>query len=199
MATAQVIPHILLITGAPGVGKTTVLRRVAEGLGNARICGFYTEELREQGVRRGFHLVGFDGNQGIIAHVDLHHRQRVGKYGVDVAVLDRLARTTLALHEECAVYLVDEIGKMECLSPGFVAAMRTLLESNKPLVATIGKKGGGFIGEVKARGDVELLEVTRAKRDALPREVLEWLARHGVSPDQTLQHRPVAQECRPTD
>jgi nucleoside-triphosphatase len=182
MATAQTIAHILLITGAPGAGKTTVLRKVAEGLGNARICGFYTEELREQGIRRGFHLVGFDGNQGIIAHVDLPHRQRVGKYGVDVAVLDRLARTTLALHEDCALYLVDEIGKMECLSPGFVAAMRTLLEVKQPLVATIGKKGGGFIGEVKARGDVELLEVTRAKRDALPREVLDWLARHGVSP-----------------
>ena len=182
MATAQTIPHILLITGAPGVGKTTVLRKVAERLGNARICGFYTEELRVQGVRRGFNLVGFGGSEGIIAHVDFPHRRRVGKYGVDVAVLDRLAQTTLALHGDCAVYLVDEIGKMECLSQGFVAAMRALFEVKQLLVATIGKKGGGFIGEVKARGDVELLEVTRAKRDALPREVLDWLARHGVSP-----------------
>lgn len=180
MTTAEAIPHILLITGAPGVGKTTVLRKVAAALDNARICGFYTEELREQGVRRGFRLVGFDGSQGIIAHVDLPHRQRVGKYGVDVVVLDRLAHTTLALHENCVVYLVDEIGKMECLSPGFVAAMRTLLESDRPLVATIGKKGGGLIEEVKARGDVELLEVTRANRDSLPADLLDWLDRRSV-------------------
>ena len=129
MTQAETMPHILLITGTPGVGKTTVLRKVAAALGNTRICGFYTREMREQGVRRGFRLVGFEGAEDIIAHVDLPHRQRVGKYGVDVAALDRLSHTTLALQEECAVYLVDEIGKMECLSSGFIATMRTLLNS----------------------------------------------------------------------
>lgn len=175
-------PHILLLTGTPGIGKTTVLRQVAEGLGNKRIGGFYTAELREQGVRRGFRLVGFDGSQGIIAHVDLPQQQRVGKYGVDVAALDRLAETTLAFPSDRTAYLVDEIGKMECLSPCFVAAMGTLLAADIPLVATVGKKGGGFIDEVKQRRDVELWEVTHANRDALPAEILNWLSRHGVSP-----------------
>lgn len=182
MAPARPTPHVLLITGAPGVGKTTVLRRVAEGLGGIRPCGFYTEELREQGVRRGFRLVGFDGSQGIIAHVDIPHRQRVGKYGVDVAALECLAGATLALHEDCAVYLVDEIGKMECLAPGFVTAMRALLASGRPLVATIGRTGSGFIAEVKARRDVELWEVTHGNRDSLPSEIRDWLYRHGVRP-----------------
>lgn len=175
-------PHCLLITGTPCIGKTTVLRKVAEGLRNTRICGFYTEELREQGIRRGFRLVGFNGDQGIIAHIELPHRWQVGKYGVDVPALDLLAGSTLSLQDACRVYLVDEIGKMECLSPGFVAATRTLLESDRPLVATIGKKGGGFIEEVKSRRDVELLEVTHANRDSLPAEVLGWLERHGITP-----------------
>ena len=52
MATAPHPPHILLVTGASGVGKTTVLRKVAESL-DVRICGFYTEELREDG-RAGY-------------------------------------------------------------------------------------------------------------------------------------------------
>ncbi len=180
MATAPARPHILLITGAPAVGKTTVLRKVAAGLGDAQICGFYTEELREQGVRLGFRLVGFDGTEGLIAHVDLTGQQRVGKYGVDVAALDRLAQATLAPHADCEVYLVDEIGKMECLAAGSVRAMRTLLESRKPLVATIGRKGGGFIEEVKARDDVELREVTCANRDALPADLLARVARRSV-------------------
>jgi nucleoside-triphosphatase len=174
--------RILLITGAPGVGKTTVLRRVSEALRHARIGGFYTEELREHGVRRGFRAVGFEGSEAIIAHVDLPHRQRVGKYAVDVAALDRLARNALALREDCAVYLVDEIGKMECLSPAFVAAMRTLLASRTPLVATIARKGGGFIQEVRSRRDVGLLEVTPGSRDGLAARVLDWLATRGVDP-----------------
>ncbi len=180
MTTAPTTPHILLVTGAPGIGKTTALRTVAEGLSNARICGFYTEELRAQGVRCGFRLVGFDGTEGIIAHVDFPYPQRVGKYGVDVAAVDRLARATLTRDQDCAVYLVDEIGKMECFASGFVAAMRPLLDADKPLLATISKKGDGFIEEVKARSDIELLEVTRANRDALPADVLNWLRRRGI-------------------
>ncbi len=180
MAIALAIPQILLITGAPGIGKTTVLRELAEGLGDAHICGFYTEALRDQGVRRGFRLVGFDGTEGIIAHVDLTGQHRVGKYGVDVAALDRLAKATLAPHADCVVYLVDEIGKMECLAPGFVLAMRTLLKTGKPLVATIGKKGGGFIAEVKARDDAELVEVTRTNRDTLPVDLLDRVAGRSV-------------------
>ncbi len=177
MATARPLPHILLITGIPGVGKTTVLRKVAERLGDVRFCGFYTEELREQSVRRGFRLIGFDGSEGVIAHVAFPQCRRVGKYGVDVAAMDRLAEATLAFHENCALYLVDEIGKMECMSQGFVAAMRTLLTSEKLLVATVSKTGRGFIEEVKTRNDVELLEVTHANRDSLPAVVLDWVDR----------------------
>ena len=49
--------HVLLITGAPGIGKTSVIRRAAEGLKHKGLRGFYTEEIREDGERRGFRLV----------------------------------------------------------------------------------------------------------------------------------------------
>jgi nucleoside-triphosphatase THEP1 len=43
---------ILLLTGAPGVGKTTVLRKVAAGLPDRRLAGFYTEDpLRRRETR----------------------------------------------------------------------------------------------------------------------------------------------------
>jgi NTPase len=87
--------HVLLITGAPGIGKTTVMRRVAEGLKHKGLRGFYTEEIREEGELRGFRLVNFDGTTQIIAHVDVRKRGRVGKYGVDVAVF-----ITQILHAE---------------------------------------------------------------------------------------------------
>lgn len=181
VAQAATPPRILLLTGAPGSGKTTVLHKVAEALAPARLCGFYTEESREQGIRRGFRLVSFDGREGVIAHVACRGQPRVGKYGVNVAVLDRLARISLAPREDCALYLVDEIGRMECLAPGFIAAIRTLFQARQPLMATIALKGGGFIEEVKTRGDVELWEVTRANRDRLPAEILAWLDAQGVT------------------
>jgi nucleoside-triphosphatase len=100
---------------------------------------------------------------------------RVSKYGVDVAAIDEMARSALALREKIDLYLVDEIGRMECLSPAFVAGMRTLLNAGVPLVATIGLRGGGFIEEVKRRPDVVLWEITHANRDARPGQVETWI------------------------
>jgi nucleoside-triphosphatase THEP1 len=86
-------PHVLLIAGAPGVGKTTVIRRVADRLKELkeeRLGGFYTEEIRENARRCGFRLVGFDGETRIIAHAGFAKKHRVGKYGV-VQALDEAA------------------------------------------------------------------------------------------------------------
>jgi nucleoside-triphosphatase len=171
-------PRILLITGHPGVGKTTVVRRVAEKLDAAGLRGFCTEEFRKAGERRGFRLVGFDGTTRVIADVDFPKRWRVGKYGVDVAALDDAAALLLP-DPGARIYLIDEIGKMECLSAQLVAAMRTLLESGLPVVATVGARGAGFIAEVKKRPDCALWEVTHGNRDELPARVLAWLAAKG--------------------
>jgi nucleoside-triphosphatase len=159
----------------PGIGKTTVIRRVANELGAEGLRGFCTEEIRKGGERLSFRLVGFEGTMHIIAHVDLPKRQRVGKYGVDVQALDD-AMPLLRPDPNRRVYLVDEIGKMECLSECFVAAMRTLMAGSTPIVATIGARGGGFIAEVKRRRECELWELTQANRDDMSARVLVWLA-----------------------
>lgn len=169
------LKHVLLLTGRPGVGKTMVIRRVAESLSGWRLSGFYTEEIRVGGQRQGFRAVTFDGSDRIMAYVDIRSAHRVGKYKVDISVIDELATSTLALKPGVDLYLADEIGRMECLSQTFVVAMRRLLTSQSVVVATIAQKGGGFIAEVKQRSDVELWEVTQANRDELPKRVLGWL------------------------
>jgi nucleoside-triphosphatase len=168
-------PHVLLITGKPGIGKTTAIRRVADELEAKGLRGFYTEEIRQGGERSGFRLVSFEGTAHVIAHVDFPKRQRVGKYGVDVQAIDD-AVPLLLPDSDARVYLVDEIGKMECLSERFVAAMRTLIAGRTPIVATIGARGGGFIAEVKRRRECELWEITHANRDDMPGRILAWLA-----------------------
>lgn len=169
-------PHVLLLTGAPGVGKTTMMRRVAEALGERRAAGFLTDEIRERGARRGFRLVTLDGREWVMAHVGLSKQARIGKYGVDIAAIDAATGVALALRPGIEIYLVDEIGRMECLAPRFVSAMEDLLDSGRVVIATIARHGEGFIRAVKARSDCVLWEVTRANRDRLPAQILAWLA-----------------------
>jgi len=168
------LARVLLLTGLPGVGKTTVMRAVPALLPGSRLSGFTTEEIREAGRRLGFRGTTLDGHETIIAHVSFPGPARVGKYGVDVRAIDELA---LALDPQLGadVYLADEIGRMECLSTAFVAAVRKLLAEPVRLVATVAARGGGLIAEVKAHPGAVLWQVTHANRSSLPREVAAWV------------------------
>jgi nucleoside-triphosphatase len=172
--------HAVLLAGAPGSGKTTLIRGVTAALRARRVCGFTTEEMRERGERLGFRIETLDGREGVLARVGLPSPHRVGRYGVDVAALDAVVASALALDPTTEAYFIDEIGRMECLSASFVAAVRALLESDRPLVATIAARGTGLIEEAKRRRDVELWTVTRENRDGLGARVLAWLRERGV-------------------
>jgi nucleoside-triphosphatase len=166
----------LLLTGIPGVGKTTVLRKVAEQISGVELGGFLTDEIRIEGKRVGFAIETFDGDSATLAHVDIHSRYRIGRYRVDVEELDRIVERALSVDRRDVVYLIDEIGKMECFSCAFIDAVSNLLNYQCAVVATIARKGGGFIERVKGRSDVEIWEVTRANRDDLPQRILQRLA-----------------------
>jgi nucleoside-triphosphatase len=168
--------HALLLTGVPGVGKTTVLRKVADEIRDRTLRGFLTDEIREGGARVGFRIETLGGESARLAHVRSRSRYRVGRYRVDVEALDRIVFSTLGRAEPRAVYFIDEIGKMECFSTKFIEAVSCLLDSGQIVLASVARKGGGFIDGVKRRPDVELWEVTRGNRDQLPGRILAWLA-----------------------
>jgi len=162
-------PTNLLLTGRPGCGKTTVVQRVIERLGDRRLAGFYTQEIRQDGRRVGFEAVGLGGDSAPLAHVDFRSTKRVGRYGVELDGFERLVQKELGKPvRDVDLFVIDEFGKMESFSGIFVAATSSVLDSPVSVLATIAAKGGGFIADVKARQDVELLTVTNRNRDGLP-------------------------------
>jgi len=170
----------LLLTGPPGCGKTTVVLRLVERLSGRRLAGFYTQEIRREGRRLGFEAVGLGGARAVLAHVDFHAKKRVGRYGVKLDGFEAIVQAELGKpFDEVDLFVVDEIGKMECHSRVFAENAVRVLDGPVPVLATIAAKGGGFISRVKSRHDVELLPVTAGTRDELPDQVLERL-RHLV-------------------
>ncbi len=167
-------PTNLLVTGPPGVGKTTIVLELAELLADRVVAGFHTQEIRRGGRREGFRAETLTGESCVLAHVKHRSQHRVGRHGVDVVAFEALVLPELA--RVCDVLLIDEIGKMECFSPKFVAAVRRRLDERTSVVATVALKGGGFIAEVKGRPDVQVWHATRANRDELPERLAETLA-----------------------
>lgn len=164
-------PHIL-ITGLPGVGKTTLIRELARHLADHHPAGFYTEEIRNaQGTREGFRLITFCGRQLVLSHIHQPGPYRVSRYGVDVTGFERLLADLDLRHARSQLIVIDEIGKMECFSRRFTEDMTVLLDSPKVLIATIALKGEGFIGQVKDRANCRLFTVTRENRDRLQIEL----------------------------
>jgi nucleoside-triphosphatase len=163
----------ILITGLPGVGKTTLMKKLVGELKDLHPIGFYTQEIREKGRRKGFALISLDGRRGLLSHADLRTPDRVGKYKVDIRAFEDFLNSISFLHPSFRVVMIDEIGKMECLSDKFKTLMDTLLGSEKWVIATIALKGIGPINEMKGRQDVTLLEITQSNRDALLSEVLK--------------------------
>lgn len=164
----------VLLTGSPACGKTTVIRRLIERLGDLRLAGLYTQEIRERGQRVGFEAVSLSGRRTLLAHVGSRSRHRVGRYGVEPEHLQPLVRE-LAGTGAVGAYLIDEVGKMELLCPAFVEAVARLLDGDVPAVLTVAQKGQGLIAQVKARADVRLVTVTDQNRDGIPEELERWV------------------------
>ena len=162
----------IVLTGAPGVGKTTLVIAVATRLAPCRPVGFYTREIRLDGLRTGFEAIALDSRRTRLAHVDHASPHRVGRYGVDTPGFERFLASLHFVADPARPVILDEIGRMECFSARFRELAQVILDSQAPLLATVALRGSGLIAAVKARPDIQLIDVTIKNRNDLGSEIV---------------------------
>ncbi len=166
-------PARVLITGRPGIGKTTTIQRVLDRI-DRPAGGFTSSEIREDGRRVGFAIETLAGERVIMAHVDRPGSPRISRYGVDVAAIESVAvaaiRRAVAAGE---LVVVDEIGPMELLADAFPQAVRHALAADVPFLASIVARRHPFTDELKQRRELELLKLTRDNRERIVEHLIE--------------------------
>src|SRR6266571_3269214 len=161
----------VLLTGRPGCGKTTLIKRVVNKLA-LPAGGFYTEEIRGGGQRVGFKIITLEGKEAIFAHVDFKTRERVGKYGLNLSALEAVGVKAIRESGRAQQLVVtDEIGPMELRSAIFRDAVSEALDSNVPILATITARSLPFADAIKKRPDVIVIEVRQDNREQLASEL----------------------------
>jgi len=173
--------QVYLLTGKPGTGKTSLIKQAVAGM-KGKAGGFYTEEIRSQGVRQGFRLVTLDGQDAILAHINIHSPHRVSRYGVDIDSLDKVGVS--ALHRaarECDLVVIDEIGKMELFSASFREVVLHLIDSGKRVLGSIMLNPNPWADAIKLKPQVNLVTVTNANYHQVLEELLHWLEGHKTS------------------
>ena len=158
----------IFLTGPPGIGKTTIIKKWAEKIKNAG--GFYTEEIRESGKRKGFKIVTLDGKEGILASCEKEGRLRVGRYTVNIKEFEDTGVKSIekALEDKGIKYIViDEVGRMELFSERFKKIVEKALDSDKVVIGVLTRAKDSFVDKIRMRQDVEIIEVDRTNREEL--------------------------------
>lgn len=130
----------IFITGPPGCGKTTLIKCLRSFL--PEFEGFWTEEVRERGVRTGFQIVTTWGDYLCLSSEKSSSIFRVGKYGVEIENLSQVCKRLRKFHEEgTKSFVIDEIGKMEYLSQDFRRTIWEIFQDPETsVIATISEK-----------------------------------------------------------
>ncbi|EDW44305.1 cancer-related nucleoside-triphosphatase homolog [Drosophila sechellia] len=178
----------IILTGRPGVGKTTLVLKICSALREkGRILqGFYTEDVQGEGIslRIGFDVVTLAGKRGILSRKnpeDQLRRPKVGEYSVFVQDFESIALPVLSTQDsqpEPDLLVVDEVVKMELLSKRFESAITDLLKKKRALLVTIPEKSTlALVEQLRKSAGSKIYQVTKSNRNDLAREITEEIAK----------------------
>jgi nucleoside-triphosphatase len=170
--------RVLLLTGSPGIGKTTVLTNTVNKLRaqGYSVGGMLSREVREGRARVGFEILDLEsGRLGWLARVSQKSGPSVGRYRVNIQDLDSVgAKAISEAVERGDVVAIDEIGPMELFSERFKHAARKALESGRLVIAIVHWKAhDALIYEARKREDAAQFTVTMENRGNLHEVIVE--------------------------
>ncbi|XP_073843494.1 cancer-related nucleoside-triphosphatase homolog [Musca autumnalis] len=175
---------IVLLSGLPGVGKTTLIRKVCQELlekHNINCDGFYTEEVRDSNRQRiGFDVITITDNKSSkLARTDANIKcPFVGKYAVFVKEFEDLALPLLRQSKTLQLLVMDEIGKMELKSKRFESAVYNCVEVGATIFATVPfemRQPLPLVEKLKTHPKAKTIVVTKENRNHLQNEIVDIL------------------------
>jgi nucleoside-triphosphatase len=97
---------------------------------------------------------------------------RIAGFGINIEGFENLVLPQLKIAKEVDLFIIDEIGKMECLSRKFCEQVKQIMNSPIPLIATLAGSEIPNIFRLKNRKDVSVLQITQKNKDYLWKNVL---------------------------
>ena len=163
--------RIWLLTGPPGVGKSTIVSKVILRLKSSGVIvgGCSTLERRSKGTRVGFDVVNLtDDITGELASIFASLGPKVGRYRVNLEDLARVGAAGLAKAAAFSeLIVIDEVGPMELVSPEFRRGIRACIDSRKPILAVVHERlEDDLLSELRESSE-ETLSVTLENRETL--------------------------------
>jgi nucleoside-triphosphatase THEP1 len=162
----------VFITGIPGVGKTTLVKKLAHDLSMLVIKGFYKEKIIEDDSIRGFRVVSFDYQEQILAHLFIEGPNKIDGFGVNIEGFEKFILPQIQNIDIVDLFIFDEIGKMECMSDSFCSGFEKIIESNTPVIATYSHHSAFKFNVLKKRKDTTFLQMTSKNRDNIWKQIL---------------------------
>lgn len=163
----------ILLTGKPGVGKSTILDKVRHDFKGEKF-GIISQELRDkEGHRLGFEAVNSQGDRKMFASIDQIKSNYIvgGKYHVDLSVIDKFVVPAIAagINMPEGLVFIDEIGRMQAFSQKFLETINNVLNSDTNILATIVYDPEPWSIQFKTNHQVILVQVSQLNRDILPK------------------------------